>query len=101
MSGGGAFTQSPGDTPHIVAVQFAPSKKGNFHSAIVISGNAKDKKLTMENYWVPGVNSTGKFGRWAFAEFTEVFGMEANFAARIESEFRKVVDSVSRRKLHR
>lgn len=57
--------------------------------------DAKDKKLTMENYWVPGVNSSGRFGRWAFAEFTEVFGMEADFAARVESEFQKIVDSVT------
>ena len=49
----------------------------------------------MENYWIPGVNNSEKFGRWAFAEFTEVFGMEADFGARVESEFRKIVDSVS------
>ncbi len=24
----------------------------------------------MRAYWVPGVNNLGKFGRWAFAEFT-------------------------------
>ncbi|HWH58008.1 MAG TPA: DEAD/DEAH box helicase family protein [Terriglobales bacterium] len=57
--------------------------------------DAKDKKLTMENYWVPGVNSAGKFGRWAFVEFTEVFGMNADFAARIEQEFEKMVESVT------
>jgi hypothetical protein len=26
---------------------------------------------------VPGVNNLGKYGRWAFAEFTEVFEIEA------------------------
>jgi type III restriction enzyme len=41
------------------------------------------------------VNNSERFGRWAFAEFTEVFGMETDFAARVESEFRKIVDSVS------
>lgn len=30
-------------------------------------------------YWVPGVNNLGKFGRWAFAKFTEVFEIEAKF----------------------
>jgi len=49
----------------------------------------------MESYWIPGVNNSKQFGRWAFAEFTEVFGMDADFAARVESEFRKIVDSVS------
>ncbi|MCO6457055.1 MAG: DEAD/DEAH box helicase family protein [Pirellulaceae bacterium] len=46
--------------------------------------DAKDKKTTMEVYWVPGVNNLGRFGRWAFAEFKDVF--------QIEAEFNRVVD---------
>ncbi len=57
--------------------------------------DAKDKKITMDTYWVPGVNNTGKFGRWAFVEFTEVFAMNADFANLIQSEFQKMVDSVT------
>ena len=34
--------------------------------------DAKDKKATMDTYWVPGVNHHGDYGRWAFAEFTDV-----------------------------
>ena len=45
--------------------------------------DAKDKANTMKTYWVPGVNNLGKFGRWAFAEFTEVF--------EIDSEFNKLI----------
>lgn len=41
--------------------------------------DAKDKKNTMESYWIPGVNHDGRFGRWAFAEFTDVFEMEPGF----------------------
>ena len=33
----------------------------------------------MRTYWVPGVNNLGKFGRWAFAEFTSVFEIDADF----------------------
>jgi type III restriction enzyme len=33
----------------------------------------------MDTYWVPGVNNLGQNGRWAFAEFTEVFGIEDEF----------------------
>ena len=33
----------------------------------------------MRAYWVPGVNNLGKFGRWAFAEFTAVYEIEAEF----------------------
>jgi type III restriction enzyme len=28
----------------------------------------KEKKFTMNTYWVPGVNNLGPYGRWAFAE---------------------------------
>ncbi len=42
--------------------------------------DAKAKKTTMDTYWVPGVNNHGDYGRWAFAEFTDVFGMDAEFA---------------------
>jgi type III restriction enzyme len=41
--------------------------------------NAKEKANTMRAYWVPGVNNLGKFGRWAFAEFTAVYEIEAEF----------------------
>jgi type III restriction enzyme len=43
------------------------------------------KANTMNAYWVPGVNNLGKFGRWAFVEFTAVFEMEAEFKKLIES----------------
>lgn len=60
--------------------------------------DAKDKKATMETYWVPGVNNLGNFGRWAFAEFTDVYEIESNFHARVESEFNKIVsDTIERR----
>jgi len=38
--------------------------------------NAKDKKLAMETYWIPGVNRVGTHGRWAFAEFTDVWQLQ-------------------------
>ncbi len=55
--------------------------------------DAKEKKNTMEAYWVPGVNNTGKFGRWAFAEFREIFAMESEFATLVDKEVRKILDS--------
>jgi len=27
--------------------------------------DAKEKKSTMETYWIPGVNNLGSFGLWA------------------------------------
>jgi type III restriction enzyme len=46
--------------------------------------NAKEKANTMRAYWVPGVNNLKRFGRWAFAEFTAVYEMDAAFAALIQ-----------------
>ena len=57
--------------------------------------DAKEKKSTMDTYWVPGVNHLGAHGRWAFAEFTEVYRIEADFRARVESEFNKMIDSAT------
>jgi type III restriction enzyme len=39
----------------------------------------------METYWVPGVNNLGQYGRWAFAEFTDVYEIEAGFDLLIHS----------------
>lgn len=65
------------------------------HLIVEIKGyrreDAKEKKATMDTYWIPGVNNLGQYGRWAFAEFTEIYGMEADFAARVEEEFNKLV----------
>jgi type III restriction enzyme len=47
--------------------------------------DAKDKANTMRSYWVPGVNNLERFGRWAFAEFTAVYEMEAEFANLVEA----------------
>ncbi|MBX3452708.1 MAG: hypothetical protein KF777_24445, partial [Planctomycetaceae bacterium] len=46
--------------------------------------DAVAKANTMNAYWVPGVNNLGKFGRWAFLEYTAVFEMEDAFKKLIE-----------------
>jgi type III restriction enzyme len=47
-------------------------------------GDAQLKAETMKTLWVPGVNNLGSFGRWQFAEFTDVFEIEASFAKLID-----------------
>ena len=37
----------------------------------------------MRAYWVPGVNNLGSFGRWAFAEFTAVYEIDAAVQAQL------------------
>jgi type III restriction enzyme len=65
------------------------------HLVVEIKGyrreDAKEKKATMETYWVPGVNNLGTYGRWAFAEFTEVYQIESDFKAKVLSEFDRMI----------
>jgi len=66
------------------------------HLVVEIKGyrreDAVEKKSTMDTYWVPGVNHLGTYGRWAFAEFTEVYQIESDFKAKVESEFNKMIE---------
>jgi type III restriction enzyme len=83
----------------IVLVDDGRGDEDLLHLIVEIKGyrreDAKDKKTTMETYWIPGVNNLGSCGRWAFAEFTDVFQMEDDFAARLEAEFDKMIESIS------
>lgn len=63
------------------------------HLIVEIKGyrreDAKEKKTTMETYWIPGVNNLGQYGRWAFAEFTEVYRIEADFSKMLDGIVKK------------
>jgi type III restriction enzyme len=59
--------------------------------------DAKEKKATMDTYWVPGVNHLGTYGRWAFAEFTDVYQIASDFQAKVEGEFNKMLASATTR----
>lgn len=67
------------------------------HLIVEIKGyrreDAKEKKSTMDTYWVPGVNHLGSYGRWAFAEFCDVYEMQSEFKAKVEAEFNKMIES--------
>jgi len=56
--------------------------------------DAKEKKSTMDTYWVPGVNNLHSYGRWAFAEFTDVFQIQDDFAKKVADEFDRMIDGV-------
>jgi len=65
------------------------------HLVVEIKGyrreDAKEKKLTMETYWIPGVNNLKHYGRWGFVEFTEVFHIESDFSKKVSTEFDKLI----------
>ena len=79
----------------IVEVDDGHGPTDPLHLVVEIKGyrreDAKEKKSTMETYWVPGVNHLKTFGRWAFAEFTDVYTMEEELAAKIASEFDQMI----------
>jgi len=52
--------------------------------------DAKEKASTMQTYWVPGVNALGRYGRWAFAEFTDVWTIQTE----LEALFQRWLDDV-------
>lgn len=66
------------------------------HLVVEIKGyrreDAKEKKATMDTYWIPGVNNLGGYGRWAFAEFTEMYQIESDFRGRVEEEFGEMIN---------
>lgn len=83
----------------IVLVDDGHGPDDPLHLIVEIKGyrreDAKEKKSTMETYWIPGVNHLGTYGRWAFAEFTEVYQIEADFKAKVQGEFNKMIDGVA------
>lgn len=46
--------------------------------------DAKAKKLTMENFWVPGVNNLEEYGRWDFLELTDKNTIASDFEAAVK-----------------
>jgi type III restriction enzyme len=84
----------------IVLVDDGHGDKDFLHLIVEIKGyrreDAKEKKATMDTYWVPGVNHLGTHGRWAFAEFTDVYEIEADFEAKVESEFNKMIERIAK-----
>ncbi|MHB1132159.1 MAG: BPTD_3080 family restriction endonuclease [Chloroflexota bacterium] len=83
----------------VVLVDDGHGPSDPLHLVVEIKGyrgeDAKEKKSTMDTYWVPGVNQLGAYGRWAFAEFTDIYLIGTDFAAKVGSEFNKMVEQAS------
>ena len=77
-------------------VQINDGKDDPLNLVVEIKGyrreDAKEKKLTMDTYWIPGVNNLKSYGRWAFAEFADVFEMEHDFKEKVEKHFNTMID---------
>ena len=47
----------------------------------------------MDSYCIPGVNNLKTHGRWAFAEFTDVFEIQQDFANKVAAGFNRMIDA--------
>jgi type III restriction enzyme len=83
----------------IVLVDDGHGMNDPLHLIVEIKGyrreDAKDKKSTMDTYWIPGVNNLGTHGRWAFVEFTDIWDMQKDFAERVQDEFDKMIETAA------
>jgi type III restriction enzyme len=84
----------------VVLVDDGQGPDNLLHLVVEIKGyrreDAKEKKSTMDTYWVPGVNHLGSYGRWAFAEFTEVYQIETDFKAKVDASFKQLIEGFSK-----
>lgn len=66
------------------------------HLVVEIKGyrreDAKDKKLAIETFWVPGVNNSGQYGRWAFAEFRDPYAMANEVEEKIKQAVNEMIE---------
>jgi len=98
------------DTEKSLAVKYTrntdldPQPDGSpdwLHLIVEIKGyrreDANVKKSPRDTYWVPGVNHLGTYGRWAFAEFTEIYEIESDFAAKVASAFENMITGCTAR----
>lgn len=83
----------------IVQVDDGGGKNDPLNLIVEIKGyrreDAKEKKSTMDTYWIPGVNHLGTHGRWAFAEFGDVYEMQENFANEVEAKFNQMIETAA------
>lgn len=56
--------------------------------------DAKAKRDTMNSYWIPGVNHLKAHGRWAFAEFGDVYEMADDFEKEVQTRFDEIVNNL-------
>ena len=79
----------PAPTSPTLSCRWTTGKRNPLNLIVEIKGyrgeDAREKKNTMEAYWLPGVNGLGQYGRWAFAEFTAVYDIEYNLYRLIDS----------------
>jgi type III restriction enzyme len=85
----------------IVLVDDGHGSDDLLHLVVEIKGyrreDAREKKSTMDTYWIPAVNNLGTFGRWAFAELTQPYTFELDMGKQIEEAFSTMLEQTKPR----
>jgi type III restriction enzyme len=83
----------------IVLVDDGHGPDDPLHLIVEIKGyrgaDAQEKASTMKTYWVPGVNHLKTHGRWAFAEFCDVYEIQNDFEAKVKEHFDQMIATVT------
>lgn len=59
--------------------------------------DAKEKRATSQNYWVPGVNNLQRYGRWDFLELNELYTLESEFGKKTEEILVQSINSKTKK----
>jgi type III restriction enzyme len=88
----------------IVLVDDGHGEDDPLHLIVEIKGyrreDAKEKKATMDTYWVPGVNNLGTTAAGPSPN-SPTYQMQHDFEAKVEAEFNKMIEANQMRALPR
>jgi len=81
----------------IVRVEDGHGEEDLLNLVVEIKGyrgeDAKEKRATMDTYWIPAVNHLRTYGRWAFVELKDIWEIEADFGKKVREDFGAAVAS--------
>ena len=85
----------------IVLIDDGNGPDNPLHLIVEIKGyrheNVKLKSETMRTQWLVGANNLGTFGRWDFAELSDIYAMESDLTKKIKAKFGEIVDEQMRK----
>jgi type III restriction enzyme len=83
----------------IVLVDDGNGADDPLHLVVEIKGrrgeDAQNKADTMRTYWIPAVNNLGDYGRWAVAEFSDVYSMDGDFEDTIDARVADLIHAAA------
>lgn len=83
----------------VVLVDDGHGPNNLLHLVVEVKGyrrpDTAEKERTIRNYWIPGVNNLATYGRWAFAQFGDVFQMQEEFEAKMQESFAAMIANVT------